>query len=123
MDKKTATVIFESLSSEVRLDVFRLLVKKGPDGMVAGEIASALDIPNTNLSFHLKAMTHAGMVTVQQEGRFQRYRANFPLMVEIIAYLTEECCAGHPNQCAGINSDDICSPEAMQKKKSTQEKK
>ncbi len=110
MNKKTATTIFESLSSEVRLDVFRLLVKTGPEGMVAGEIATALDIPNTNLSFHLKAMTHAGMVNVQQEGRFQRYRANFPLMLEIIAYLTEECCSGHPDQCLSMRNDPTCSP-------------
>jgi ArsR family transcriptional regulator, arsenate/arsenite/antimonite-responsive transcriptional repressor len=113
MDKKTATTIFESLSSEVRLDVFRLLVKKGMDGMVAGEIATALDIPNTNLSFHLKAMTHADLVTVQQEGRFQRYRANFPLMLETIAYLTEECCSGNPDQCATIRSESSCSPDVL----------
>jgi DNA-binding transcriptional ArsR family regulator len=115
MDKKTATTIFESLSSEVRLDVFRLLVKKGLDGMVAGEIATALDIPNTNLSFHLKAMTHAGMVNVQQEGRFQRYRANFPLMLETIAYLTEECCSGNPDQCANIRAESSCSPDILPK--------
>jgi DNA-binding transcriptional ArsR family regulator len=115
MDKKTATTIFESLSSEVRLDVFRLLVKKGLDGMVAGEIATALDIPNTNLSFHLKAMTHAGMVNVQQEGRFQRYRANFPLMLETIAYLTEECCSGNHDQCANIRAESSCSPDILPK--------
>lgn len=113
MDKITATTIFESLSSGVRLDVFRLLVKKGLDGMVAGEIATALDIPNTNLSFHLKAMTHSGLVTVQQEGRFQRYRANFPLMLETIAYLTEECCSGNPDQCATIRSESSCSPNVL----------
>lgn len=122
MDKKTATLIFESLSSEVRLDVYRLLVKKGLDGMVAGEIAATLDIPNTNLSFHLKAMTHAEMVTVQQEGRFQRYRANFPLMLETIAYLTEECCSGNPEQCAGMRIESRCSPHALSStKQSAQE--
>lgn len=98
MDKITATSVFESLSSGVRLDVFRLLVRKGLDGMVAGEIATTLDIPPTNLSFHLKAMTHAGMVTVTQEGRYQRYRANLGLMMDLIAYLTEECCSGQ-EQC------------------------
>lgn len=98
MDKNTATTIFESLSSGVRLDVFRLLVKKGLDGMVAGEIASSLNIPSTNLSFHLKAMTHASMVTVEQEGRFQRYRANIPLMLDVITYLTAECCADMNNK-------------------------
>ncbi|MDZ7669115.1 MAG: helix-turn-helix domain-containing protein [Gammaproteobacteria bacterium] len=109
MEKSTATTIFESLSSGVRLDAYRLLVKKGADGMVAGEIASALDIPPTNLSFHLKALTQAGMLTVTQEGRFQRYRANIPLMLDLIAYLTEECCAGHPEQCADLRVASRCS--------------
>jgi len=99
MERNTATMIFESLSSGLRLDVYRLLVKQGTHGMVAGEIASTLDVPPTNLSFHLKALTQAGLLSVEQEGRFQRYRANLPLMVELIAYLTEECCAGHPEDC------------------------
>ena len=99
MEKRTATSIFESLSSGLRLDVFRLLVKRGPEGMVAGEIATTLDVPPANLSFHLKALTQARLVTVEQEGRFQRYRADIPLMLNLIAYLTEECCSGHPDQC------------------------
>ena len=113
MEKGIATTIFESLSSGVRLDAYRLLVKKGTDGMVAGEIASALDIPPTNLSFHLKALTQAGMLTVTQEGRFQRYRATIPLMLDLIAYLTEECCAGHPEQCADLRSVSRCSDAVL----------
>ncbi|MDD2834501.1 MAG: helix-turn-helix transcriptional regulator [Methylotenera sp.] len=113
MDKTTATTIFESLSSGVRLDVFRLLVKKGLDGMVAGEIATALDVPPNNLSFHLKAMTYANMVSVEQEGRYQRYRANFPMMLDMIAYLTEECCAGRPEQCADMRAASSCSPSVL----------
>ncbi len=113
MEKGIATTIFESLSSGVRLDAYRLLVKKGTDGRVAGEIASARDIPPTNLSFHLKALTQAGMLTVTQEGRFQRYRANIPLMLDLIAYLTEECCAGHPEQCADLRSVSRCSDAVL----------
>lgn len=86
----------------MRLDVYRLLVKRGPEGMVAGEIATTLNVPPTNLSFHLKALTQAKLLTVEQEGRFQRYCANIPLMLDLIAYLTEECCAGHPEQCANL---------------------
>lgn len=108
MDKITATTAFESLSSGVRLDVFRLLVKQGLRGLVAGEIASTLAIPPTNLSFHLKAMTNARMLTVEQEGRFQRYRANLPLMLDLIAYLTEECCSGRPEDCAAIRAEPSC---------------
>jgi ArsR family transcriptional regulator len=99
MENNTATSIFESLSSGIRLDVYRLLVKTGPAGLVAGEIAAALGLPSTNLSFHLKAMTHAQLLGVTQEGRFQRYRANIMLMQDLITYLTEECCSGHPEQC------------------------
>ncbi len=108
MKKITATTIFESLSSGVRLDVYRLLVKKGTDGMVAGEIGSVLDVPPTNLSFHLKTLTHTGLLFVEQEGRFQRYRANLPLMLELIAYLTDECCGGNPEKCGDFSAQAIC---------------
>ena len=102
MDKQLATTIFESLASGVRLDIYRLLVKTGPQGLVAGEIGNALAVPPTNLSFHLKALAQAQLVSVVQEGRYQRYRANLALMHDLIVYLTAECCAGHPEQCAEI---------------------
>ena len=110
MERNTATSIFESLSSGLRLEIYRLLVRHGPEGLVAGEIGSILDVPASNLSFHLKALTHAGMLSVEQEGRFQRYRANLPLMQELIVYLTEECCAGHPEQCAELDDLAVRSP-------------
>ncbi len=99
MERNTATTIFESLSSGVRLDAFRLLVRKGAEGLVAGDIATALDVPPSNLSFHLKALTHAGLLTVEQEGRFQRYRANTALMMDLVAYLTAECCVDSLSPC------------------------
>lgn len=114
MEKTLATSVFESLASGVRLDVFRLLIKKGTEGMVAGEIATTLDVPSTNLSFHLKAMTYAGLVNVTQEGRFQRYRANLPLMLDLIAYLTEECCGGKPELCGVFSAQAIC-PQCVEK--------
>lgn len=113
MNKEIATKVFESLASGIRLEVYRLLVKTGLEGMVAGQIASELAIAPNNLSFHLKAMTHAGLLSVAQEGRFQRYRANIPLMLALIAYLTEECCAGHPEQCASLRSASGCSPTVL----------
>lgn len=99
MDKSLATAVFESLASGVRLDIYRLLVKTGPQGLVAGEIGTALAVPATNLSFHLKALMQTQLIWVEQEGRYQRYRANLGLMQDLIGYLTEECCAGHPEQC------------------------
>ncbi|EJS6674111.1 helix-turn-helix transcriptional regulator [Salmonella enterica] len=113
MQKQTATTIFESLASGVRLDVYRLLIRMGTEGMVAGEIASELNLPATNLSFHLKALTQAGLLTVEQEGRYQRYRANIPLMLDLIAWLTEECCSGHPEQCASFRAGSACSESVL----------
>ena len=105
METKQATVIFEALSSDVRLDLFRLLVKNAPEGLVAGDIAKQLDIPATNLSFHLKAISHSGLVEVEREGRFLRYKANIPLMLEIIGYLTSECCSKNPLQCKNYREE------------------
>lgn len=94
MDKNTAVIVFESLASGVRLDIFRLLVRMAPGGCVAGQIASELGLPPTNLSFHLKALTQAGLLSVEQEGRYMRYRANTDLMFGLVDYLTAECCSG-----------------------------
>jgi DNA-binding transcriptional ArsR family regulator len=102
MDTSSATPVFESLASAARLNIFRLLVKAGPPGLVAGEIGTALGIAPTNLSVHLKALSHASLLSVMQEGRYQRYRANLALVQELITFLTAECCAGHPEQCAAL---------------------
>jgi ArsR family transcriptional regulator len=108
MDKQLATKLFESLASGIRLDVFRLLVKHALMGLVAGEISTLLALPPTNLSFHLKAMTHADLINVTQEGRYQRYRANLTVMQALIDYLTAECCTGHPEQCFDANMESNC---------------
>ncbi len=113
MERQAATQIFECLSSGIRLDAYRLLIRQGPEGMVAGQIASALDIPANTASFHLKTMTQAGLLSVQQESRFQRYRANVPLMLDLIAYLTEECCAGNPEQCVDLRTASSCPPAVL----------
>lgn len=99
MEKLIATRVFETLSSAVRLDVYRLLVRQGSAGLVAGEIAAALALPASNLSFHLKSMVHSGVLMVEQEGRYMRYRANLALMRDLITYLTAECCDGNLAQC------------------------
>jgi len=95
---------FEALSSEVRLGIFRLLVAHEPDGLVAGEISGTLGLPPTNLSFHLKAMTHAGLVEGQPRGRFIRYRARIRTVEEVVSYLTENCCQA--------SSSGGCAPES-----------
>lgn len=113
MEQKKATTIFESLASGIRLEVFRLLVKQGNQGMVAGDIATAMNIPPANLSFHLKTLTQSGLLQVEQEGRFQRYRADIPLMLDLIAYLTEECCASEPEQCISMRQGSKCSATVL----------
>ncbi len=113
METKTATAIFEILSSGARLSVFRLLVKYAPDGLIAGEISRMLDIPKTNLSFHLKALTHSCLASMEREGRNTRYKANIPLMLETIAYLTAECCSGDPGQCLQYRKESGIAPEFL----------
>lgn len=113
MKTKTATTIFEVLTSEARLAIFRLLVKYAPAGLVAGDIAKMLDIPKTNLSFHLKTIVHSGLASMEREGRNTRYRANIPLMLETIAYLTAECCSGDSGQCLTYRKESGIAPEFL----------
>ncbi|UJF25174.1 metalloregulator ArsR/SmtB family transcription factor [Suttonella sp. R2A3] len=101
MDKTQASELFATLGTQVRLDIFRLLVRKGGEGMVAGDIAAMLAIAPSNLSFHLKTLTYAGLVHGTQEGRFQRYHANTDLMMRLLHFLGDECCvdASAPSDC------------------------
>ncbi len=102
MDREAALKVFESLGSSLRMDVFCLLVQAGDDGRVAGEIAEVLEIPATNLSFHLKAMLAASLVTVRQEGRFLRYRANVPHMLRVLAFVMENCAKAEAGEGACV---------------------
>lgn len=122
MKSKDAAPLFEALSSDVRLDIFRLLVKHAPEGLVAGEIAKNLDLPSTNLSFHLKAIVHTGLVSLEKEGRFSRYRANIPLMLEVIAYLTAECCSAHPEHCQSFRAACAVPPGFLPQRTDTENK-
>lgn len=113
MNQTHVIAVLQALASAPRLDVYRLLVRAGTSGLVAGEIASTLGLPPTNLSFHLKALTQAGLLTVEQEGRYQRYRADYPSMLELIGYLTEECCAGQPEQCLPAADAAACADACL----------
>ena len=116
METKQATSIFELLSSSTRLDIFRLLVKHAPAGLIAGDIASSLDVPSTNLSFHLKGLLRGGLVSVTKEGRFWRYRAAIPLMLDMVAYLTAECCSNDPELCQSYRKACGLSPYLFPKR-------
>lgn len=83
-----------ALAQEHRLAAYRLLVQAGPDGLAAGALAKALDIPASSLSFHLAQLSHAGLVSQRRASRSIIYAADFAAMTGLIAYLTENCCAG-----------------------------
>ncbi|QOY95034.1 helix-turn-helix transcriptional regulator [Massilia sp. UMI-21] len=96
MNTTTAIAALAALAQESRLATFRLLVQAGPAGMAASRIAEALAIPASSLSFHLKELSHAGLIAPRQEGRFIIYAAQFETMNGLLAFLTENCCGGNP---------------------------
>ena len=96
MNTNAALVALAALAQESRLAVFRLLVQTGPSGMAATKIADRLSIGPTSLSFHLKELTHAQMVTPVKHGRSIIYSANFSTMNGLLGFLTENCCGGNP---------------------------
>src|ERR1700751_5848552 len=104
MEKMDAVTALAALAQDNRLDVFRLLVQAGPQGMPAGAGASALDLPTNNLTFHFDRLRMAGLVTVRREGRSMIYAAQFDRMNALLGFLTENCCAGAP-----------CTPAAQSK--------
>lgn len=99
---KTADTIkvLSALAQESRLAIFRLLVEQGPEGLPVGMIGERLGLPNATLSFHLKELLHAGLVTSRQSGRFIYYAPVISAIDELVDYLTENCCAGSGGTCA-----------------------
>ncbi len=93
MESKQVVRALAALAQETRLEVLRLLVQTGPEGQPAGEIARRLDVPAPTLSFHLRAMLHAGLVTSRRSGRSLIYAANFDALGRVVGYLNENCCA------------------------------
>ena len=100
-----------ALAQEHRLALFRLLVQAGEKGMPAGAIADALGVPNSSLSFHLAQLRNAGLILQERQHRSLIYRANYPAMNSLVAYLMENCCAG-----ADCGSETACEPPAQERK-------
>src|SRR5918996_3335426 len=88
-----------ALAQEKRLSIFRLLVEAGPEGVAAGRIAETLEVPGATLSFHLKELARAGLVSSRQERQFIYYTVDFERMAELMTFLTENCCHGMPEKC------------------------
>jgi ArsR family transcriptional regulator len=100
MEKTDVVAALAALAQDSRLDVFRLLVQAGPEGLPAGEIATALKLAPNTLTFHFDRLRGAGLVTVRRDGRSMIYAARFESMNALLAYLTENCCQGAPQACA-----------------------
>src|SRR4249920_3236151 len=94
MEKIDAVAALAALAQDNRLDVFRLLVQAGPEGMPAGQVAEALDLAPNTLTFHFDRLRVAGLVTVRREGRSMIYAARFETMNALLGFLTENCCQG-----------------------------
>ena len=108
MEKPAALAALAALAQESRLDIFRLLVQAGADGLPAGQIGERLGLPSATLSFHLSQLKQAGLATCRREGRSLIYAAAYPAMNGLLVYLTENCCQGDPAAC-GL---DACNPTA-----------
>jgi DNA-binding transcriptional ArsR family regulator len=102
MNKEQALTALSAIAQSARLDIFRCLVQAGPEGLAAGVLSESLQIANSTLSFHLKALTQANLVNARQESRFIYYSANYAQMNGLLAYLTENCCGGESTCCPDL---------------------
>jgi DNA-binding transcriptional ArsR family regulator len=96
MEIKSAVTALAALAQDTRLAIFRLLVQSGEAGLAAGNIGEALGVAPSSLSFHLKELARAGLVSARQESRYVIYAANFQAMDALLAFLTDNCCGGKP---------------------------
>jgi ArsR family transcriptional regulator len=113
--KSTEVVVgLAALAQESRLALFRLLVKRGPEGYTPTQLTEKLDVPAPTLSFHLKELQRAGLIAARREGRFLYYSPNFPRMNELIGFLTDNCCSLADKDCGpacGIPPTEIIQPK------------
>src|ERR1700729_564440 len=116
MKKSDAVAALAALAQDSRLDVFRLLVEAGPQGLPAGSVAGALKLAPNTLTFHFDRLRDAGLVTVRREGRSMIYAARYDTMNALLAYLTENCCRGAQEACAPAA---VCEPARGKRAKLT----
>lgn len=108
MDKKAVLAALAALGQDIRLEVFRLLVQSGSDGVPAGEIASRLGAVQNTMSAHLRVLDNAGLVRAERDGRIVRYTADMTRFRDLLAYLMEDCCGGRPEVCAPALEPAVC---------------
>ncbi|MBO0334908.1 winged helix-turn-helix transcriptional regulator [Sneathiella sp. CAU 1612] len=109
MDENTTLRALAALSQKTRLDVFRLLVKAGLEGMPAGEIGDSLGVRQNTMSTNLSILMNAGLIRNERQGRTVRYFADFDAMRGLLAFLMDDCCNGRPEICEGIYDEINCS--------------
>lgn len=102
MEMKAASESLSALSQETRLAVFRLLIRQGPNGLKAGDIARSLEVAPATLSFHLGQLERAGLIASRRLGRQIFYAADIEGTRRLIGFLTEDCCQGRPELCGGL---------------------
>ncbi len=111
MEQLTVVRALAALAQPLRLQVFRALVVAGPQGLTPGAMSTGTGVPPNTLSFHLKELAHAGLVSQQRDGRYLIYRADFERMNGVLAYLTENCCQGK----GCLPNANICPPPPRRK--------
>ncbi|MGE0061640.1 MAG: ArsR/SmtB family transcription factor [Xanthobacteraceae bacterium] len=104
METSDAVAALAALAQDNRLDVYRLLVQAGPDGMPAGAVAASLGLAPNTLTFHFDRLREAGLVTVRRDGRSMIYSARLDAMNDLVGYLTDQCCGGRPDLCKPARS-------------------
>jgi len=110
MEKTAAVTALAALAQENRLDIFRLLVEVGPDGMAAGQVAEKLGLAPNTLTFHFDRLRFAGLVAVRRDGRSMIYAARFEAMNDLVSFLTENCCQGAQEKCVPVA---LCKPKGV----------
>ena len=120
METENAVKRLSALAHEARLQIFRLLVKAGPDGMAAGEVARKLGVPANTLSAQLLVLSNAGLVRARRDGRSIIYAINFDAMRDLLVFLTEDCCGGRTEMCAPLAARTNCCDGGSEDKRETQ---
>ena len=110
MTKSQALAGFAALSQETRLAIVRLLVRSGADGVSAGDVAEAVGVSASNVSFHLKELENAGLIAARREARSIIYSADYDALRDLIGFLMKDCCAGHPEICTPVLAAACCPP-------------
>ncbi|WP_038542521.1 ArsR/SmtB family transcription factor [Neorhizobium galegae] len=108
MDERQALLSFAALSQETRLSIVRTLVVAGPEGMAAGIIAERMNLSPSNVSFHLKELDRAGLISQRRESRSIVYTAGYDTLAGLVKFLMEDCCAGHPTIRSSVEQRDGC---------------